>query len=140
MSLTSDPRTAGMTIGELARRTGMSVKALRRITDLGLICPVDRSPAGWRLFDSTAPWCVQKINTLRALGLTLAEISRLGDIYATQPDHPYLAERLRAVRARADARIAELVELRRRIDDFERRNRCELACRADGGLFADAPD
>jgi len=35
-----------MTIGELARRSGTSVKALRRYEGMGLIYTVGRSPAG----------------------------------------------------------------------------------------------
>lgn len=139
MTLTRDPNTALMTIGQLARRTGMSVKALRRLADLNLICPVGRSPEGYRLFNESALWCLQKINTLRGLGLTLAQIRHLGDIHATQPERPYLAELLRAVRARVNTRIVDLEELRRRIDDFEQSHQPELACRADGGLFADDP-
>jgi hypothetical protein len=39
---------------------------------------------------------------------------------------PHLAERLRGVRARLDARIAELQQVRRRLDDFEASHRAEL--------------
>jgi alkylmercury lyase len=82
-----------MTIGQLARRTGLSVKALRRLEGMGLIYTIGRSPAGYRLFDQSALWCVGVLGTLRGLGLTLAE-------------------RLRAVRARLDERIGELQALR----------------------------
>lgn len=139
MTRNNEPDTTVMTIGELARRTGMSVKVLRRLEGMGLIYTVGRSPAGYRLFDEDALWCVEKINTLRSLGLTLAEIRRLGDLYLAQSKRPYLAERLRAARARTDAKLAELEELRRRIDNFEKAHRAKLACRVDGGLAADDP-
>lgn len=128
-----------MTIGELAHRTGMSIKVLRRLEDLGLIYTVGRSPAGYRLFDEDALWCIEKINTLRSLGLTVAELCRLRDLYLAQSDRPYLAERLRAVRARTEARIAELEAQRRRIDDFEAAHEAELARHVDGGFLADNP-
>jgi MerR family copper efflux transcriptional regulator len=48
------PAGATMTIGELARRSGTSVKALRRLEGMGLIYTVGRSPAGYRLFDQDA--------------------------------------------------------------------------------------
>jgi DNA-binding transcriptional MerR regulator len=112
-----------MTVGELSRRTGTAVKALRRFEHLGLIYTVGRSSANYRLFDESSLWCVQVIHGLRALGLTVAEIRDLAGIYLGRTDPPIgpqLAERLRTVRARLDDRIAELQEVRRRVDDFER--------------------
>lgn len=127
---TSDaPGAATMTIGELARRSGTSVKALRRYEGMGLIYTVGRSPAGYRLFDQDALWCVGVIGNLRSLGLTVAEIRELAGVYLARPDQPigpHLAERLRCVRARLDARIAELQQVRRRLDDFEASHRAEL--------------
>jgi MerR family copper efflux transcriptional regulator len=135
---------ATMTIGQLARRTGLSVKTLRRLEGMGFIYTAGRSPAGYRLFDQDALWCVQVLGTLRSLGLTLAEIRELEAVYLAQPDRPiglYLAERLRAVRARLDERIGELQAPRRRIDDFEATHQAQLngQGRSCGELFADDP-
>jgi MerR family copper efflux transcriptional regulator len=133
---------ATMTIGQLSRRTGVSVKALRRYEGMGLIYTVGRSPAGYRLFDEDALWCVQVIGDLRGLGLTVAEIRQLAGVYLAQPDQPigpHLAERLRGVRARLDARIAELEALRRRVDDFEARHQAELRCHAGADFRAGDP-
>jgi MerR family transcriptional regulator, copper efflux regulator len=126
-----------MTIGQLSRRTGVSGKALRRYEGMGLIYTVGRSPAGYRLFDDDALWCVQVITGLRGLGLTVAEIRELAGVYLGRPEEPIgprLAERLGAVRARLEARIAELEGLRRRIDDFQRDHQAELGCH-DGADF-----
>ena len=123
------PAGATMTIGELARRSGMSVKALRRLEGMGLIYTVGRSPTGYRLFDEDALWCVQVIGNLRSLGLTVAEIRELAGVYLARPDQPigpHLAERLRGVRARLDVRIAELQQVRQRLDAFEASHRAEL--------------
>jgi MerR family copper efflux transcriptional regulator len=119
-----------MTIGELSRRTGVPVKALRRYADMGLIYSAGRSAANYRLFGEPALWCVQVITGLRALGLTVAEISQLAGIYLRapgQPIGPHLAGRLRDVRARLDERIAGLQDLRRRIEDFETIHAADLA-------------
>lgn len=43
-----------MTVGELSRRTGVTVKALRRYEGMGLIYTLGRSATGYRLFDQTA--------------------------------------------------------------------------------------
>jgi MerR family copper efflux transcriptional regulator len=111
-----------MTVGELSRRTGTPIKALRRYEGLGLIYTAGRSPANYRLFDDSALWCVEVVNGLRRLGLTVAEIRELAGVYLGRPEEPigpHLADRLRRVRTRLDARIAELRELRRRIEAFE---------------------
>jgi MerR family copper efflux transcriptional regulator len=43
--------TPGLRIGEVARRTGLSVKTIRFYCDEGLLQPKGRSDAGYRLFD-----------------------------------------------------------------------------------------
>ena len=108
-----------MTIGELSRRTGTPAKALRAWTDMGLVYSAGRSPAGYRLYDESALWCITVIGELRGLGLTLAEIRDLAAIYLGRPAEPigpHLAALLRRARDRANARIRGLVELRERID------------------------
>jgi DNA-binding transcriptional MerR regulator len=141
-----DPRidresyTGPMTIGQLSRRTGMPIKALREYADMGLIYTAGRSPANYRLFDESALWCVHVIRGLRSLGLTVAEIREIAGVYlmqADQPIGPHLAGRLSAARTRIDARIAELQEFRRRIDGFEAVHRLELAGQGDAD-FRDA--
>jgi DNA-binding transcriptional MerR regulator len=123
-----------MTVGGLSRCTGVPVKTLREYEDMGLIYTVGRSAGNYRLFDEEALWCVGLISTLRGLGLTLAEVRGLAEIYlrqAGEPIGPRLAELLRAVRARTQDRITELGELLQRIDDFEADHAAELADRAD---------
>jgi len=121
-----------MTIGELSRRTGASVKVLRRYDGLGLLYSAGRSQANYRLFDETALWCVAVITGLRNLGLTVSEIHELADVYLGTPDEPigrHITERLQAVQDRLDLRIAELAELRRLLGDFQVANRGALAGR-----------
>lgn len=119
-----------MTIGELSRRSGTSVKALRTWTDMGLVYSAGRSPAGYRLFDESALWCTAVIGELRALGLTVAEIRELAGVYLghpAQPIGPHLAGLLRRARDRADTQIARLQDLRQRIDDVLGERAAELA-------------
>ena len=123
-----------MTIGDLSRRTGVPVKTLRKYEDMGLIYTAGRSPGNYRLFDEEALWCVGVIGNLRGLGLTLAEICELSEIYLARiedPIGPRLAAVLRAARGRVEDRIAELQQLLGRIDDFEAGHAAELAGRAD---------
>jgi DNA-binding transcriptional MerR regulator len=66
-------------IGELARRSGLTVKAVRFYSDLGLVPPAGRSPGGYRLFGVEAVARLQLVRTLRELGLDLATIRRVAD-------------------------------------------------------------
>lgn len=129
--------TAAMTVGELSRRTGVSIKSLRSYTDWGLINTIGRSSANYRLYDAGALWCVQIIGELRGLGLTLAEIRWLFSRYPDQNGRlvgPRLAQQLQTARARIGQQIARLEQTRRRIEEFEAAHRAELAGQADTGI------
>lgn len=129
-----------MTVGELSRRTGVSVKNLRQYTDWDLIYSVGRSAGGYRLYDADALWCVGMITTLRGLGLTVAEIRELAGAEPQCEQRqfgPPLARRLRASRARIQARIAELAATLERIDAFEAGHRAELAGHGAPGWTGD---
>src|SRR5262245_16071386 len=77
-----------MTIGQLARRTGVSIKVLREYDRLGLIYTLGRNESNYGLFDESALWCVQVIGTLRSLGLTLKEIREIAAVYLERPEEP----------------------------------------------------
>jgi DNA-binding transcriptional MerR regulator len=66
-----------MTIGQLARRTGMSIKTLREYEQLGLLYTRGRSESNYRLFGEETLWCIEVIRTMRSLGLTINEIQEL---------------------------------------------------------------
>lgn len=122
-----------MTVGELSRRTGVPTKNLRAYTDSGLIYSVGRTAANYRLYDAEALWCVTAITELRQLGLTLAEIGEFGASYLArsgEPIGPRLARMLDRSRARVEQQIAELTEVRRRIDEFAAVNQDRLRSRS----------
>jgi DNA-binding transcriptional MerR regulator len=64
-------------IGDLARRTGLTVKAIRFYSDRGIVLPTDRSPAGYRLYDIDAVARLDLVRTLRELGLDLPTIRKV---------------------------------------------------------------
>ncbi|MFJ9842622.1 MerR family transcriptional regulator [Kitasatospora sp. NPDC101155] len=66
-----------LTIGELARRTGLTVKAVRFYSDQGIVSPADRNPAGHRRYDADAVARLELVRTLRELGLGLPVIRRV---------------------------------------------------------------
>ena len=131
-----------MTVGELARPTGLSIKAIRQYEALGLIYSVGRSEGGYRLFDDSALWCAQVISTLRSLGLTIKEIDRLGSAYLSrseEPIGPHLAALLDGAEQRIEDRIAELAAVRGRIREYRTRHAAALAGRSSGDLFGPDP-
>jgi DNA-binding transcriptional MerR regulator len=65
------------TIGELARRTGLSVRTIRFWSDEGLIPPTGRSAGGYRLYDTEAVARLDLVRTLRELGLDLETVRRV---------------------------------------------------------------
>ncbi|MDX3310523.1 MerR family transcriptional regulator [Streptomyces sp. NPDC054884] len=66
-------------IGDLARRTGLTVKTIRFYSDRGIVTPTDRSPAGHRLYDTDAVARLRLVRTLRDLGLDLPTIRKVVD-------------------------------------------------------------
>lgn len=64
-------------IGELSRRTGLSVRTIRFYSDSGVVAPTTRSPAGYRLYDLDALVRLELLSTLRELGIDLATIQRV---------------------------------------------------------------
>jgi hypothetical protein len=54
-------------IGELARRTGLTVKAIRFYSDRGIVPPTDRSPAGYRRYGIDAVARLDLVRTLRSI-------------------------------------------------------------------------
>ena len=111
-----------MTVGELSRRTGVPIKALRDYTDWGLIQSLGRSDANYRLYDGEALRCVQAISEMRCLGLTLAEIRWLANNYPDENGQlvgPRLAQRLQAARGRLERQREQIERTLDRIELFE---------------------
>jgi len=95
---------------EVARRLGISVKALRLYEQRGLVAP-GRTPAGWRAYDPDQIDRVTEIVALRALGLGLSQIGQLlkGQ---SQGLGPMLAAHQAALEDRADALAHTLEKVR----------------------------
>lgn len=66
-----------ITIGALARRSGVPVKTLRFYSDEGLLPPVDRTRGGYRLYAEDAVVRLDTIRTLREAGVGLAAIKAI---------------------------------------------------------------
>ncbi len=63
------------TVGELARLTGITVRALHHYDEIGLVVPSQRTAAGYRLYDDADVIRLQQVLLFRELGLPLDEIA-----------------------------------------------------------------
>jgi len=98
-------------IGELARRSGLSVETLRYYERRGLIPPADRLPSGYRIYPPAILERLAFINRCKQLGFTLEAILELLELQR----HP--EEESAAIKQRVDTRIEEIG---RKIDDLQR--------------------
>ena len=74
-----DDGTGLLTIGELARATGLTVRTIRYWSDEGVLVPVTRSTGGYRLYDASCAARLELIRTLRELGLGLDDVRKVLD-------------------------------------------------------------
>jgi len=63
-----------MTTGEMAKKTGISPKAIRLYDEKGLLKPSDYSEGNYRLYDEGALLVLEKIIALKQIGFSLEEI------------------------------------------------------------------
>ena len=101
-------------IGELAERTGLSVRTIRFYADEGVVPATGRSVAGYRRYDVTALARLDLVRTLRDLGLPLSTIRgvlddgtslpQVADVHARALDTQIEALRLRRAVLRAVAK------------------------------------
>ncbi|MFF8840269.1 MerR family transcriptional regulator [Streptomyces sp. NPDC015130] len=133
-------------IGELARRTGLTVKTIRFYSDRGIVAPADRSPAGYRLYSIDAVARLDLVRTLRELGLDLSTIRKVVDRELSLPEvaaahAEALAVQIRVLRLRRAVLTAvaergstpEEMELMHRLAQFSEDERRRLI-----GGFLDA--
>ena len=100
-------------VGQLAKRTGLTVRTLHHYDELGILSPRRRSAAGYRLYGEDDVARLLQAVLLRRLGLSLAEVRTSLD----DPRHALL-EALRAQAARLRAQIAHEQRLLTRLDSL----------------------
>ncbi len=111
------------TVGELARLTGVTVRALHHYDERGLLPPSARTSAGYRLYDDRDVLRLQQILLFRELGMPLEDISAAiehagtADLLRGHRD-ALVAKRTRldAMLAAVDATLARLEEGHRHVD------------------------
>ncbi len=111
-------------VGELARRTALTVRTLHHYDEIGLLAPSERSESGYRLYSQADVQRLHAIQALRHMGLPLAHIGELLGDDQLDPQR-VLSQQIHAL----DVQIQQATELRGR-----------LALMRDGMVAGSVPD
>ena len=108
------PRTGGLLqIGQVAERTGLSLRTIRFYEEHGLVRPTTRSDGGFRLYSDDDVARLEVIKRMKPLGFTVDEMQELLtllDDLAQRPEDAGLTDRLRMFHEAATARVTALRE------------------------------
>jgi MerR family transcriptional regulator, copper efflux regulator len=100
-------------VGELARRTGKTVRALHLYEEMGLLIPIERSKGGYRLYDAEALTRVRWIAKLQTMGFSLNDIQTIASQWAQSGSAP-------GAMARVDSLLKEkLADTREQIERLQ---------------------
>jgi len=69
-----EPNLRTLRVGDLAKRTGKTVRALHLYEELGLLVPAQRSSGGYRLYTRDSELRVRWIDKLQQMGFSLTDI------------------------------------------------------------------
>lgn len=84
-------------VGELAKRTGKTVRAIHLYEELGLLAPAVRSKGGFRLYPGRAVTRIEWIGKLQAMGFSLTEIKAFLRDWQGSETAPQAISRLREI-------------------------------------------
>ncbi|MGY1434199.1 MerR family transcriptional regulator [Streptomyces reniochalinae] len=129
-----------MQIGEVAERTGLSLRTIRHYEEVALVIPSARSKGGFRLYTEGDVERLMVIRRMKPLGFSLEEMrdllkitDRIADTRdpATGGERERLRERLDSFRKVADARCETLRARLEMAQDFAATLRRRLDADAD---------
>jgi MerR family copper efflux transcriptional regulator len=84
-------------VGELAKRTDKTVRALHLYEELGLLAPAVRSKGGFRLYSGKAVKRIEWIQKLQELGFSLTEIKAFLRDWEDSETAPKAMDRIREI-------------------------------------------
>ncbi|MGP4025796.1 MerR family transcriptional regulator [Actinomadura sp. 3N407] len=112
-----------MQIGEVADRTGLSLRTIRHYEEVGLALPTARSQGGFRLYTDDDVTRLLVVKRMKPLGFTLEEMRDLLDILdrlqaadTSEPTRNDLTKRLAVYRSLVEERCEKI---RTRLADAE---------------------
>jgi DNA-binding transcriptional MerR regulator len=106
-------------VGDIAKASGKTVRAIHHYEELGLLRPHARSKGRYRLYDGAALTRVRWISKLHDLGLSLGQIQQIVSHWESSASAPEAMARIRAVYeqklAETRSQIAHLASLEREL-------------------------
>ncbi|PQV53583.1 MerR family transcriptional regulator [Paraburkholderia sp. BL21I4N1] len=115
-----------LSIGELAQRTGASVRSIRHYDENGLLAS-ERASNGYRMFPNKAVTQVKQIQRMIATGFTIEDIRGF-------PDCMLLIEGARSCDQINEVQRERLEAIDRQIKDLERRRTRLLKTLSEGAI------
>ncbi|HEX8405900.1 MAG TPA: MerR family transcriptional regulator [Duganella sp.] len=106
---------AVLKIGELATRSGLTVRALHHYDSIGLLTPSAHTDSGYRLYNRADVARLHQIQALRRFGMSLADIGT----FLASPDAPF-ADVVAQQIATLDWQIAQASALREQLSHLHR--------------------
>ncbi|WP_150256236.1 MerR family transcriptional regulator [Nocardiopsis deserti] len=126
------PEASHMQIGEVAERTGLSLRTIRYYGEVGLVEPSARSRGGFRLYTEEDVDRLQLIKRMKPLDFSLEEtrellaaLDRLNDSETGRDEREALSERLDAFEAAIVARCQALQDQLTMAEEFAGRLRAQ---------------
>ncbi len=108
--------TGGLKIGELARRAGVTTKAIRFYERKRVLPLAKRAANGYRLYGGDTVDMLRFVKQASGLGLTLAEMKDIITIrQGGRPPCTHVHRLLRDKAIELDRKLKDLVDVRRRI-------------------------
>ena len=98
-------------IGQVAERTGLSLRTIRFYEEADLVLPTGRSEGGFRLYGEDAVARLEVVKRMKPLGFTVEEMRELLtllDDLAASPGDAVLVDRLRMFHEAAVVRVEAL--------------------------------
>lgn len=105
-----------MQIGDLARETGKTVRAIHLYEELGLLQPAARSKGRFRLYSRDAVVRIRWIGKLQDMGFSLTDIQTVVREWEQQGSAPRSMEQMKSVYAK---KLSETREMIRRLKALE---------------------
>jgi DNA-binding transcriptional MerR regulator len=120
-------------VGDIAKVSGKTVRAIHHYEEVGLLQPHARSKGRYRLYDQAAVNRVRWIGKLHDLGLSLSQIQEIVRTWEAAPSAPDAMSRMRAVYQQkleeTRAQIAHLASLERELEASIRYlDDCDTVC------------
>jgi len=109
-------------IGELAKQLGITTRTIRYYEEIGLLPPSQRLDSGVRVYDKEGVLRLKFILKLKDLGITLAEMQELSDLYAQSKNQqsvmPRLVKILDGHITKIDEKISRISALRQDLSSY----------------------